>query len=94
MVEPLYRGRFNKSTPKPIANSKHRVVEYRAKEDFVTCTCGFEGTALGFETHNSGKKRDSSTYTTILRDIKNARGDYYLQGSSGFYVASEDKIFD
>jgi hypothetical protein len=58
-MEDQYRGRFNKSAPKPVPYSKHRIVEYNARTNVVSCTCEFEGTAKEFENHNTGKRKRS-----------------------------------
>jgi len=93
MVELKYRGKFNKSAAKPIPKSKHRITHYNATLDFVVCTCKFNGTAEAFEAHNAGKRSETS-YTNILRDIKQARINYYLQGATGLYRPEEDRYFD
>jgi len=93
-VEPLFRGSFNRVAPKPVPMRKHRIVNYNAKEDIVECTCEFIGTAEAFEGHNTGGRKKESSYTNVIKDIKIGRENYYLQGSSGFYRAAEDKIFD
>jgi hypothetical protein len=94
-----YRGTFNNNKAKPPTKRKHRVVDYNAHEDHVTCTCGFEGTAQGFEAHNVGfidashHKTRGSTYTSLLRDIRLARSEYYNQGSTGYYRPEEDGYY-
>ena len=94
-----YRGSFNNTKAKPIPPKKHRVAEYNAHEDHVICTCGFDGTAAGFEAHNIGEtdayhhKTRGSTFTSLLRDIKLARSDYYNQGSTGYYAREKDGYY-
>jgi hypothetical protein len=94
-----YRGSFNNTKPKPVPARKHRIVDYNAHEDHVTCTCGFDGTAQDFEGHNVSNidayhhKTRGSTFTNLLRDIKHARFDYYNQASTGYYRPEEDGYF-
>lgn len=91
-----YRGSFNNAKVKPPPKRKHVVADYNAHEDHVVCTCGFDGTAQGFETHNVDHVDNyhhitkHSTYTRLLHDIRLARADYYNQGSTGFYAIEND----
>lgn len=94
-----YRGKFNNSKSKPPPVRKHRVADYNAHEDHVVCTCGFDGTAQGFETHNTTPvdkyhhTTKHSTYTRLLHDITLARADYYNQGSTGYYDSDKDNYW-
>ena len=90
MIEPDYRGRFNNAPKKAIPARKHRIVEYKAKDDYVLCTCDFEGTVEAFEAHCPMTDGNKSNYHRLMEDIQNARRDYYLQGSTGYYNAAED----
>jgi hypothetical protein len=91
MVEPLYKGKFNNSVTKPASpKKKHRIIEYRVKDDCVLCTCAFEGTAEEFDKHNIGKRR--SLYS--LKEIALNSFDYYCQGSTGYYRPKEDSCYE
>jgi hypothetical protein len=61
--------------------SNHRIAEYRARDNYVECTCGkFSGTVEAYYKHKSVEKATGAGTLKFLDDLNKNRWDYYHQG--------------
>lgn len=60
----------------------HAIEEYRAKDDFVLCRCGMQGTAAEYTRHSLDMKTTGMRLRSLeqLSELPAARFDYPTQG--------------